>query len=129
MIDAALGGLDQQTRRALARVGVSAEQQIVNKAWNFAHILRDDWLSYMAYTEQITRYPFDPARAKDDKYYRVHRQMKFGAYTASFESGIKFRIDGMVADDIGIKPSKLQFSQLMAIAASAPPPGTTPNRT
>ena len=32
----------------------SDTQQIVNKAWNFAHVLRDDGLSYMAYTEQIT---------------------------------------------------------------------------
>ena len=29
-------------------------QQIVNKAWSFAHLLRDDGLSYMTYTEQIT---------------------------------------------------------------------------
>jgi type I restriction enzyme M protein len=29
-------------------------QQIVSKAWNFAHVLRDDGLSYMAYTEQLT---------------------------------------------------------------------------
>lgn len=29
-------------------------QQILNKAWSFAHVLRDDGLSYMAYTEQIT---------------------------------------------------------------------------
>lgn len=29
-------------------------QQIVNHAWNFAHVLRDDGLSYMGYTEQIT---------------------------------------------------------------------------
>jgi type I restriction enzyme M protein len=29
-------------------------QNIVNKAWSFAHVLRDDGLSYMAYTEQIT---------------------------------------------------------------------------
>ncbi|HUE71423.1 MAG TPA: class I SAM-dependent DNA methyltransferase [Pirellulaceae bacterium] len=29
-------------------------QQIVSKAWNFAHVLRDDGLSYMGYTEQIT---------------------------------------------------------------------------
>ena len=29
-------------------------QAIVNKAWNYAHVLRDDGLSYMAYTEQIT---------------------------------------------------------------------------
>ncbi len=28
--------------------------QIVDKAWNFAHVLRDDGLLYMAYTEQIT---------------------------------------------------------------------------
>src|SRR5690242_9829889 len=34
---------------------MSAEtSQIVNKAWNYAHFLRDDGLSYMAYTEQIT---------------------------------------------------------------------------
>jgi type I restriction enzyme M protein len=32
----------------------SDSAQIVNKAWNFAHVLRDDGLSYMAYTEQIT---------------------------------------------------------------------------
>ena len=29
-------------------------QRIVSKAWSFAHVLRDDGLSYMAYTEQIT---------------------------------------------------------------------------
>ena len=29
-------------------------RQIVNKAWSFAPLLRDDGLSYMAYTEQIT---------------------------------------------------------------------------
>ena len=29
-------------------------KSIVDKAWNFAHVLRDDGLSYMAYTEQIT---------------------------------------------------------------------------
>ena len=32
----------------------SDTQQIVNRAWNFAHVLRDDGLSYLAYTEQIT---------------------------------------------------------------------------
>ena len=29
-------------------------QKIVNKSWSFAHLLRDDGLSYMAYTEQVT---------------------------------------------------------------------------
>jgi len=35
-------------------VSANATQQIVNKAWSFAHVLRDDGLSYMGYTEQIT---------------------------------------------------------------------------
>jgi hypothetical protein len=29
-------------------------QQVVSKAWKFAHVLRDDGISYMAYVEQIT---------------------------------------------------------------------------
>lgn len=69
---------------------------------------------------------FDPARANDDKYHRVYRQMTTGPYTASFQSGLKLRIDGMSASDIGLKPSKMQFPQLMAIVESVPPPGTTP---
>ena len=32
----------------------NATQQIVNKAWHFAHVLRDGGLPYMAYTAQIT---------------------------------------------------------------------------
>src|SRR3954452_1204426 len=32
----------------------TATQQVVSKAWNFAHVLRDDGLSYLAYIEQIT---------------------------------------------------------------------------
>jgi type I restriction enzyme M protein len=29
-------------------------QQIVAKAWNYAHVLRDDGLSFLAYSEQIS---------------------------------------------------------------------------
>jgi hypothetical protein len=68
----------------------------------------------------------DPARANDGKYYRAYRQVTTGAYTATFQKGGKMRIDGMTIDDIGLRPSKLQFPQLMAIIASAPPPGSTP---
>ncbi|MGE5610367.1 MAG: N-6 DNA methylase [Bacillota bacterium] len=32
----------------------SDSQQIVNKAWNYAHVLRDDGLSFLSYAEQIT---------------------------------------------------------------------------
>lgn len=69
---------------------------------------------------------FDPARANDDKYYRAYRQMAAGPYTATFEKGLRMRIDGMTADDVGLKPSKLQFPKLMEIVDSIPAPGTTP---
>jgi hypothetical protein len=68
----------------------------------------------------------DPAHAKDDKYYRAYRQMTAGAYTASFEKGLRMRLDGVTVDDVGVRPSKLQFPDLMAIVEAAPSPGTTP---
>ena len=70
----------------------------------------------------------DPAHANDDKYYRAYRQMTAGAYTASFQQGLKFRVDGVTLDDLGVRPSRLQFPQLMAIVEAAPPPGTTPTQ-
>ena len=36
------------------------------------------------------------------------------------------RVEGVTVDDIGLRPSKLQFADLMAIVEAAPPPGTTP---
>lgn len=36
----------------------TASQQIVSKAWNFAHVLRDDGPSYMVYVEPIVFLPF-----------------------------------------------------------------------
>lgn len=72
-----------------------------------------------------TRMLLDPAHAKDDKYYRAYRQLTAGAYTASFEKGLRMRVGGITVDDIGLRPSKLQFADLMAIVDSAPPPGIT----
>lgn len=69
---------------------------------------------------------FDPARADDDKYYRAYRQMTVGAYTVSLPTGMRMRIDGMTIDDVGLRPSKLQFPQLMAAIASMQSPGTKP---
>jgi hypothetical protein len=68
----------------------------------------------------------DPARANDENYYRAYRQLTFGAYSASFQKGLKMRIDGATVDDIGLRPSKLQLPQVLAIIDAAPPPGTTP---
>jgi hypothetical protein len=68
---------------------------------------------------------FDPARANDDKYYPAYRQMKFGAYTASAGNGMKMRVDGMTVNEVGINPARAQYSKLMAVLDSLPPPGTT----
>ncbi len=67
----------------------------------------------------------DPAHEKDDKYYRVYRQMTAGPYTASLQQGLKMRVDGVTIDDVGLRPSRLQLSQLMAIIGALPAEGTT----
>ena len=68
----------------------------------------------------------DPARANDDNYYRAYRQLTVGAYTASLPQGLKMRLSGMTVDDLGLRPSRLQYPQIMAIVDAVPPPGTTP---
>lgn len=35
-------------------MNTNASRQIVNKAWNFAHVLRDDGLSYLVCMEQFS---------------------------------------------------------------------------
>ena len=69
---------------------------------------------------------FDPARANDDKYYRIYRQATIGAYTITSEKGLRARIDGMTIDDIGLRPSRLQLPALIAMFQQMPAPGTTP---
>ena len=51
---------------------------------------------------------FDPARAKDDTYYRIYRQGKTGVYTVSLQNGQKIRFDNLTFDDIGLRPSRLR---------------------
>ena len=68
----------------------------------------------------------DPARAKDDKVVRLYRQMTSDSYTAAVGTGMRMRIEGMKADEIGLRPAKVQFDSLMALIDAAPPPGSTP---
>jgi hypothetical protein len=60
----------------------------------------------------------DPQRANDDQYYRVYRQITAGAYTISSGQGPAVRIDGLTADDIGARPSRLQLAALLATIPS-----------
>lgn len=70
---------------------------------------------------------FDPAKAKDDRTYRAYRQMTMGRYEATIEPKQRIRLEGMTFDDIGVKPSRLQFPELMAIIESMPPAGANPS--
>lgn len=69
---------------------------------------------------------FDPARANDDKDVRIYRQVTCGAYEFSIPSTARLHVDGLTVDDVRLRPSKLQLSQLRAFAAAAPKPGTIP---
>jgi hypothetical protein len=66
---------------------------------------------------------FDPAKTNDDRYYRVYRQMTAGAYVITSGNGPRLHIDGMTVDDIGVRPSMLQFSELTTLI---PSPGAQP---
>ena len=65
----------------------------------------------------------DPQKANDDRIYRVYRQMTAGPYTVTFGQDLRFIIDGITVDDIGVRPSRLRFPALMA---AIPPPGIVP---
>ena len=59
---------------------------------------------------------------------RVYRQMTAGSYAATFGAGMRMRLEGVTADEIGVRPSKLQFDRLMAMVNAVPPPGVTPTQ-
>jgi hypothetical protein len=66
---------------------------------------------------------FDPQKANDDQIYRVYRKMMAGPYTITFGQGMRFIIDSITADDIGVRPSRLRIPALMA---AIPPSKTVP---
>ena len=65
----------------------------------------------------------DPASLKDDTYHRAYRQVSAGPYTATIGSRGKVRIDSITADDLGIRPSRLQISEIMAMVDAMPAAG------
>jgi hypothetical protein len=60
----------------------------------------------------------DPQRANDDQYYRVYRQITAGPYTITSGQGPAVRIEGLTAEDIGARPSRLQLAALLATIPS-----------
>lgn len=69
----------------------------------------------------------DPARANDDNLARVYRQISLGDYTISMPNGVRMHMDGVIIDDVGVRPSKLQFPQLMAMIGAMSSPATPPS--
>jgi hypothetical protein len=63
---------------------------------------------------------FDPQKASDDQSYPVYRQITTGPYVVTSGQGLKMRIDGMTIDDVGLRPSRIQMPELLALI---PPPG------
>ena len=66
---------------------------------------------------------FDPQRANDDRYYRAYRQLSTGSYVLTTGQGMRMRIDGLIGDDVGLRPSRIK---LPALLAAMPAAGTTP---
>jgi hypothetical protein len=64
----------------------------------------------------------DP-KTNDDRTYRVYRQISAGPYTVAVGHDLRFTIDGITFDDIGVRPSRLRFPALMA---AVQPSGTVP---
>jgi hypothetical protein len=105
-------------------VNFTAAKTTAGKAENFTGEVAN--LAAYDFEAAATMVMLDPAHAEDDKYYRVYRHLTAGSYSASFQQGLKMRVEGVTIDDVGLRPSRLQFPQLMAIVEAAPPPGTTP---
>jgi hypothetical protein len=66
---------------------------------------------------------FDPQRANDDRYHRAYRQLSTGPYVVSTGQGMRMRIEGLIGDDVGLRPSRIN---LPALLAAMPAAGTTP---
>ncbi|CAN7268175.1 hypothetical protein LJR220_001227 [Bradyrhizobium sp. LjRoot220] len=66
---------------------------------------------------------FDPSKSSDDQYYRAYRQVTTGPYVVTSGQGLKMRIDGMTIDEVGLRPSRMQLPDLLAMI---PPAGAAP---
>ena len=66
----------------------------------------------------------DPQRAKDDDVQRLYRQVTVGTYDISSTQGVRMRINGFTADNVGVRPSLIQLPDFLALLPQA---GTTSN--
>jgi hypothetical protein len=69
----------------------------------------------------------DPATANDDNVARVYRRISLGDYTIAMPNGVRMHMDGFTIDDVGLRPSKLQLPQVMAMIGAISSPATPPS--
>ena len=65
----------------------------------------------------------DPQKANDGQYYRFYGKTTAGPYTVTSALGLRMRVDEIVIDDVGLRPSRLQLPALQAAIQAA---GTVP---
>ncbi|MDA9439609.1 hypothetical protein XH98_10815 [Bradyrhizobium sp. CCBAU 51745] len=66
----------------------------------------------------------DPAKANDETYRRVYRQVTTGSYALTSTQGVRAQVGRIIVEDIGYQPSKFRPGELLALLpkdSSAPP--------
>ncbi len=69
---------------------------------------------------------YDAQKANDDRYYPTYRKISTGAFTINFDQDVKMRVEGFSAEDLAMRPSRLQLAALMAMTPPAGPVPPTP---
>jgi hypothetical protein len=69
---------------------------------------------------------FDPSNAKTDTYLPMYKQASAGPFELRFSRGQIIQVDTIAVNDIAVRPLKLSIFSFLAMADSAPKPGTPP---
>ena len=70
---------------------------------------------------------FDPSNAKTDAYLPIYKQASGGPFELRFSQGPSIQVESFAIDDIAVRPLKLSIFSFLAMADSAPKPGTPPS--
>ena len=69
----------------------------------------------------------DPSKTKDEGYLPMYKQASMGPFEVRFAQGPSIQMDTITLDEIGVRPSKFSVINFLALADSAPKPGTPPS--
>ncbi len=69
----------------------------------------------------------DPSRPRSDDYQRIYRQLTMGPYTVRMGKVMSVSVDSIVAEDIGLRSSKLKLDDLIFMADVGSAPNAVPS--